>query len=182
MNSKNNEINILRGIAFVLVLLGHSFPDSAYGYINMYTEFAREYIYSFHMPLFFIISGFCMAPLLSQKQISIKDELIKRAKRLLIPYLFYSYIAIIPKLIFSSYMYIKFEPRLIWTTLLGKSTSGTLWYIWNLFVINMFFLIISRFIYNKIIWLLISSGLYIINLFVSPFYFDKLMKYSIFLY
>lgn len=180
MNSKNNEINILRGIAFVLVLLGHSFPDSAYGYINMYTEFAREYIYSFHMPLFFIISGFCMAPLLSEKQISIKDELIKRAKRLLIPYLFYSYIAIIPKLIFSSYMYIKFEPRLIWTTLLGKSTSGTLWYIWNLFVINMFFLIISRFIYNKIIWLLISSGLYIINLFVSPFYFDKLMKYSIF--
>jgi hypothetical protein len=45
----------------VLVLLGHSFPDSAYGYINMYTEFAREYIYGFH----------------------IKDELIKRAKRLL---------------------------------------------------------------------------------------------------
>lgn len=42
------------------------------------------------------------------------------------------------------------------------------------------FLIISRFIYNKMIWLLISLGLYIINLFVSPFYFDKLMENSIF--
>ena len=113
MQSKNREIDILRGIAFCLVLIGHSFPDSAYGYINAYTEFGREYIYSFHMPLFFIISGFCMNPLLSQKAINIKLEIIKRSKRLLIPYFFYSYIAIIPKLIFNSYMYIKFEPKIV---------------------------------------------------------------------
>ena len=41
INTRNNEINILRGIAFCLVLLGHSFPDSAYGYINIYPEFGR---------------------------------------------------------------------------------------------------------------------------------------------
>ena len=176
----NNEINILRGIAFFLVLFGHSFPDSAYGYINAYTEFAREFIYSFHMPLFFIISGFCMAPLLSEKQVSIKAELIKRCKRLLIPYLFYSYIAIIPKLIFSSYMYIEFEPKVIWTTLLGKSTSGTLWYLWNLFMINMLFLLISRLTSSRRLWLLISFGLYAINLFFQLSYFDKVMEYSVF--
>lgn len=167
MKSKNNEINILRGIAFCLVLLGHSFPDSAYGYINGYTKFAREYIYSFHMPLFFIISGFCMASLLSEKQIELKYELIKRGKRLLVPYLFYAYIAVIPKLIFNSYMYIKFEPRVIWTTLLGQSTSGTLWYLWNLFMINMFFLIISRFISDKKIWLLISLGFILLICYLS---------------
>lgn len=165
VKTRNNEINILRGIAFCLVLFGHSFPDSAYGYINGYTEFAREYIYSFHMPLFFIISGFCMAPLLSEKQVSIKAELNKRSKRLLIPYLFYSYIAIIPKLIFNSFMYIEFEPKVIWTTLLGKSTSGTLWYLWNLFMINILFLLISRLTSDRRLWLLISLGFYAINLF-----------------
>ena len=164
MQSKNREIDILRGIAFCLVLIGHSFPDSAYGYINAYTEFGREYIYSFHMPLFFIISGFCMNPLLSQKAINIKLEIIKRSKRLLIPYFFYSYIAIIPKLIFNSYMYIKFEPKIVLETLLGNSASGTLWYLWNLFVINIFFLFISRFSSNKKIWLSMSLMLYIMHL------------------
>ena len=134
-----SQRHIINYTLFCLVRLGHSFPDSAYGYMNVYTEFGREYIYSFHMPLFFIISGFCMTPLLLQKEVNVKSEIIKRSKRLLIPYLFYSYIAIIPKLIFSSYMYIKFEPRIIWETLLGNSTSGTLWYLWNLFVINIFF-------------------------------------------
>lgn len=180
MKSKNNEISILRGIAFCLVLFGHSFPDSAYGYINAYTKFCREFIYSFHMPLFFIISGFCMAPLLFEKHVDIKAEIIKRSKRLLIPYLFYSYIAIIPKIIFSSYMYIKFEPRIVWETLLGNSTSGTLWYLWNLFVINIFFLIISRFISNKFIWLLMSLILYVMNLLFPQFYFNKLLEYPVF--
>lgn len=180
MKSKSREINILRGIAFCLVLLGHSFPDSAYGYINEYTEFAREYIYSFHMPLFFIISGFCMAPLLSQKEVNIKHEIIKRSKRLLIPYLFYSYIAIIPKLIFSSYMYIKFEPQIIWETLFGNSASGTLWYLWNLFVINIFFLLISRFTCNRKIWFSVSLIFYIMHLVVPEFYFNKLLEYPIF--
>ena len=178
--TRNNEINILRGIAFCLVLLGHSFPDSAYGYINMYTKFGREYIYSFHMPLFFIISGFCMTPLLLQKEVNIKSEIVKRSKRLLIPYLFYSYIAIIPKLIFSSYMYIKFEPRIIWETLLGNSTSGTLWYLWNLFVINIFFLLISRFSCNRKIWLGISLILYGLHLLFPGFYFNKLLEYPIY--
>ena len=61
---KIEEITILRGIAFLLVIIGHSYPDSAYEYINDYTQFFHDYIYSFHMPLFFIISGFCMKPLL----------------------------------------------------------------------------------------------------------------------
>ena len=132
------------------------------------------------MPLFFIISGFCMAPLLSENQVNIKDELIKRSRRLLIPYLFYSYIAIIPKIIFSSYMYIKYEPRILWETLLGNSTSGTLWYLWNLFVINMFFLFISRINYNKLIWLFMSLALYAGYLLFPQFYFNKLLEYPIF--
>lgn len=180
MKSKSSEINILRGIAFGLVLLGHSFPDAGFGYINSYTEFSREYIYSFHMPLFFIISGFCMEPLLSSQQIDIKSEVIKRSKRLLVPYLFYSYIVIIPKLMFNSYMYKKIELSTVWEILLGNSSSTTLWYLWNLFMINMLFLLISRLISKKQMWLLISLILYISYLLFPSFYFDRLLKYPIF--
>ena len=180
MKSKSSEINILRGIAFGLVLLGHSFPDAGFGYINSYTEFSREYIYSFHMPLFFIISGFCMEPLLSSKQIDIKSEVIKRSKRLLVPYLFYSYIVIIPKLMFNSYMLKKIESSTVWEILLGNSSSTTLWYLWNLFMINMFFLLVSRMTSKKYIWMCISFILYIAYLRFPEFYFYRLLKYPIF--
>ncbi|MCI9313672.1 MAG: acyltransferase [Lachnospiraceae bacterium] len=180
MKSKSSEVNILRGIAFCLVLLGHSFPDAGFGYINSYTEFSREYIYSFHMPLFFIISGFCMESLLSSRQTDIKKEVVKRSKRLLIPYLFYSYIVIIPKLMFNSYMHNEIKKTVVWEILLGKSSSTTLWYLWNLFMINVFFLLISRITSKKWIWLLAGLILYIGHLLFSNFYFDKLLKYSIF--
>lgn len=177
MKSKSSEINILRGIAFCLVLFGHSFPDSVHGF---YTGFVHTYIYSFHMPLFFIISGFCMESLLSCSQINIKDEIVKRSKRLLIPYLFYSYIVIIPKWMFNSYMHNKIELSNIWGILWGNGTSTTLWYLWNLFMINMLFLLISRLTSKKRIWLFISLILYVTYLLFPGFYFYRLLKYPIF--
>ena len=53
------EINILKGMTIILVLLGHSpviFP------INLqeiyWCKLLVDIIYSFHMPCFFLISGF----------------------------------------------------------------------------------------------------------------------------
>ena len=55
-----DEIDYLRGLAAFLVVLGHSiivFP------INLHDIYWRKYVYdlisTFHMPLFFVISGFC---------------------------------------------------------------------------------------------------------------------------
>ena len=115
-----DEIIILRGIAFWLVLIGHSFPDSSYGFSNPYSEFLSDFIQSFHMPLFFIISGFCMNKLLCSEEISIKAELIKRCKRLMLPYCFFSYIAIVPKLLFNSFMYLPFDKSQLWEIFLVR--------------------------------------------------------------
>ena len=132
------------------------------------------------MPLFFIISGFCMNKLLCREEISIKEELLKRCKRLVIPYLFYSYIAIIPKLLFNSFMYLPFDKNQLWEIFLGKSPSGTLWYIWNLFVINLFFILLCRLTQCKCIWLLVSLGMYTAYLCNIGCYFSNLLKYPIF--
>lgn len=46
------NIDILRGVAIILVVLGHTLPS------NGPNSILRNFIYSFHMPLFMCISGF----------------------------------------------------------------------------------------------------------------------------
>ena len=59
-NKRKDEIDWLRGFAAFLVVLGHAiivFP------VNLHDIFWCRYlynvIYSFHMPMFFAISGYC---------------------------------------------------------------------------------------------------------------------------
>lgn len=51
MGERIQEIDIAKGIGILLVLIGHSIPYES----NLHT-----WIYSFHMPLFFILSGLVM--------------------------------------------------------------------------------------------------------------------------
>ena len=67
-----NWVSSLKGFAIILVVLGHiSSPLSSF-------------IYSFHMPLFFIISGFFLNPINQ-----FKSEIIKFFKRLFKPFFIY---------------------------------------------------------------------------------------------
>ena len=53
------EINRLKGIAILLVLLGHSIIFMPINLMEItWCSILYKYIYIFHMPLFFIISGF----------------------------------------------------------------------------------------------------------------------------
>lgn len=63
--------DIAKGIGIILVYLGHVAP-------NIYF---RRFIYAFHMPLFFVISGM----LLNVDKYSTKDFVLSRMKSILIP-------------------------------------------------------------------------------------------------
>jgi len=66
-------IDIIKGIAIILVVAGHSGnPD-----IN-------KYFYWFHMPIFFLVSGYLFKS--SNSLSSLKDQLRKIVSKLLIPY------------------------------------------------------------------------------------------------
>lgn len=65
-------IDLCKTYGLFLVILGHG---------RLCPESWQQFIYSFHMPLFFILSG------LLYKWKSFKDTLINDIKRLLIPYL-----------------------------------------------------------------------------------------------
>lgn len=82
-----NYIDIARVIGIYLVILGHA---PTYGGIG---EYIHPLIYTFHMPLFFAISG------VLHKQESLRTEsILKLVKALIIPYILYNIIGIIIKL------------------------------------------------------------------------------------
>jgi len=71
---RNHDVDITKSILIYLVVVGHYFTN------NIHT-----YIFWFHMPAFIMISG-----LFINDKISLKEELIKKGRRLLVPYFFFS--------------------------------------------------------------------------------------------
>lgn len=70
-------IDVLKGIGILLVIMGHTFKDSPVYF----------WIYSFHMPLFFLISGFLIEP--RQEVGTYKVFVFKKCRSLLLPFLFF---------------------------------------------------------------------------------------------
>lgn len=66
-------VDLVKGFGIILVIYGHNLP------------FLENYIYTFHMPLFFFVSG-----LFHPKELNI-NNVKKRAKQILIPYFLWSF-------------------------------------------------------------------------------------------
>lgn len=75
MKQRNETYDLMKGIALILMMLCHL----------VYTEGpVKHFIYSFHMPLFFILAGVFAKNI--EDISSFKDFTLKNAKRLLLPY------------------------------------------------------------------------------------------------
>lgn len=75
-------IDVLKGLAIILVVVGHNVNNSV-----------SEFIYCFHMPLFFLLSGFVFSPKPINQYIS------KSFKRLVIPYIAFLITIFVPQII-----------------------------------------------------------------------------------
>ena len=65
--------DIMKGVTILLMLVGHYWPEYQY---------AHRFIYSFHMPLFFLVAGYFSKP----PKTGLGDAIKKNAKRLLLPF------------------------------------------------------------------------------------------------
>lgn len=73
--------DMARGIGILLVVLGHTLTVGTY---------ARALVYSFHMPLFFIISGAVMHEIPERSRNKTLCQIVARERKLLAFYVFYS--------------------------------------------------------------------------------------------
>ena len=79
---RNRTVDIAKGLGLVLVFVGHAIqmvPDH-------YAQSLFAWIYSFHMPLFFMLSGAVMAPTL-RDWMPVTSLLKRTTQRLVFPYL-----------------------------------------------------------------------------------------------
>ena len=118
--------DIARGIAILLVLLGHACPP----------PYTTAFIYAFHMPLFFILSG-----LFLKVDEPLGSLIPKKARTLLVPFVIYNLV-----LLFSDWCIVALSPNHheavdITSRLLGTLTgwhsglwNSALWFLPCLFV------------------------------------------------
>lgn len=86
-------LDVAKGIGIILVVAGHVMGEG--GKPFLWSSIINEYIYSFHMALFFIISGMLLRYSLLNRSIALKDVKKKSmsiAGRLLFPYFLWSII------------------------------------------------------------------------------------------
>lgn len=120
-------IDVLKGVAIILVYLGHS----------LFPQLLRTLIYAFHMPLFFFLSGITL-----NVNIDIKTFAKKRIKGILVPLVWFSLIDIVSYKIIYQYFIghnialreaLSLIPGIALQSRLGYF-SGVLWFLPCLFV------------------------------------------------
>ncbi len=156
---RNILIDVLKGFAILLVVLGHSVQYNMPG--NFDNSLIFRIIYSYHMPLFMFLSGFVSFGTFDGS----KTKLIKRFKSLIIPFWCWFIISYI----FSWLIYnLKggSEPDFLNSILeVLKSPDHGLWFLWVLFL-NILVLFISLKISSKYEEILLLVFFALINVLV----------------
>lgn len=91
-----NYLDMAKGIGIVLVLVGHLQGDTIFA-LSPYFHPLCVFIFSFHMPLFFLISGILMSirdnksgEISEQHPTSLSSHISKRFRSIMIPYIWFS--------------------------------------------------------------------------------------------
>lgn len=82
MNGREISIDILKGIAIILVVVGHNTNQDI-----------KDMIFCFHMPLFFVLSGYLFSPK------PINKYLYRSTSRLLLPYISFLIAISVPEML-----------------------------------------------------------------------------------
>lgn len=160
----NRSINVLKGIGIFAVVLGHVI-------IGLQEEhFLRFFIYSFHMPLFFFISGFLSDPVKCSK-LSLFSFLMKYTKRMFLwwflAWLIYTPLSVSLPQTFSFFQVSK------WTIIHLLWPWYHLWFVPGLFIVLLFQYLFVRFTKcsaDTVALIMLVLGFVLFLLFPTPFY------------
>lgn len=157
-------IDIAKGIGILLVVLGHN----DFGYVS---PFGYKFIYSFHMPLFFFLSGYFL-----NTSIPFVTFLKKRFNSLLKPYFFTIFLIYFMSLSFGKMGFSTVLQRIV--KAMYASTIYIdwvqLWFLPHLFVVSiyafLFFTILGKWNNRYVRWAVLIATLGISPLVLNRFY------------
>lgn len=159
MNNRVSYLDVFKGFGIFFVVFGHV----------THIGILREYIWNFHMPLFFFVSG-----LLYKPNLRFKDFLLKRIKSIYIPYILFFLVTFCYWLLIERH--VRGGEYSIWHQLFGLPYgtyegnhlyfNGALWFLPCLFTTELLFYPISR----------INSKIAIISLLIISFTVGTILK------
>lgn len=123
------SFDIAKAICIILVVVGHYVPEGSPGWY----VWLHDTIYVFHMPLFMFASGYIYNAT-RREDVGYGQFLLKKIKRLMIPYVVTSVIIISIKLLTQSNAYV--ENPVTWGSYIAifysPSAGYFLWFVWAL--------------------------------------------------
>lgn len=151
-------VDALKGFLMILVVVGHYPGDLSFP--------LAQYIYWFHMPAFFLLSGLFFKPVLEKGQL--KGALYKRFMQLLVPYLFFVLLITVIRYgmeIGAGNFELSWYVQDLWTILVGgrfaRGAYGVIWFVTTLFFTYMIFLFMTRYL-NRTKQFILLAVFYII--------------------
>ena len=173
---KINIIDFVRGICIFLMFYGHCIQHASLGYISYFDNRVFRFIYSFHMPLFMIISGWCFSYSFFKR--SLVDLLVHRIKSLIIPIiscgiLGFIFIKIFPSLLLQNSVYV--------SLLDVKECLNLFWFLWSVMACSIPVAIAYKVANSRFIRMIILClGLAVTCLFPNKTYNIYMYPYFIF--
>ena len=151
IKQRNEAIDILKGIGIILVLTAHSLEG-----------FVSQFAYTFHMPLFFIVTGLFISEYVMAEEVSFtmwwRHRIGKDIIRLIYPALFtVAVILMVSSLsLILKDSYLQDPIKLIWNDApSGKMNHinmlGNLWFLFALFFAKQYFFVFNHFFLKKLL-------------------------------
>lgn len=144
-----NELDFFKGVAIILVVVGHFISSNWLGAVDTHPVYT--WIYSFHMPLFFFISGY----LISYTSKDFPLEAIRRKTfALLVPYVVWTFV--LAPLYKDSQMSFNFNAFL--------NPNANYWFVYLLWFYSIFYYS-CYFLYSKSAWggqLFLAASIFLI--------------------
>lgn len=156
-------VDTLKFLGMVAIYVGHFGNSAGYSYL---------YVFSYHVPLFFLASGFFAN---SSTQLSFIDYMKKKSKTILVPYFIFSFIYLFFLSIDQNWPPSTIAHHLI-NTLLGirnRTPASALWFLTCLFSINILFYLLKRILKKPLLLLLASIVMFYIGRYISSKFFGN---------
>ena len=132
-------IDFFRGIGILLMIMNHvDFGGVVYNVTH-----------AFHMPMFFIIAGFLYSKK-SKAQLSTGSFIKKKAKSLLLPYLVFGLLHYIVWIVLYGFSLKPLSKLFFFNTEEGMPIAGALWFLTSLFLTDVMFFVLDRYIKSRL--------------------------------